>query len=223
MDFEYKAMIASSSESAKMLHDFGTQAERILQGRVVSSEGAPRFQFSSDSRILPFDLLSSGTLELLPMLNPLSKLISSTEYSDLFRNSDLSRGSIFIEEPESGIFPKTQYDITCLFVWIANANTLNQPIAITTHSPYVLSVFGDLAKAGMVGAQSAEHRTAVAKIIPEKYWIKEDDFAAYKIEDGVLVSIFDKKTGQIDGDYLDDVSGKISEEFGQLLEIQYGR
>ena len=30
------------------------------------------------------------------------------------------------------------------------------------------------------------------------------------------------KSGQIDGDYLDNVSGKISEEFGQLLEIQYG-
>jgi hypothetical protein len=75
----------------------------------------------------------------------------------------------------------------------------------------------------MVGAQSKEDHAAVDKVIPEKYWIKDGDFAAYKIEGGKLDSIFDEKTGQIDGDYLDDVSEKISEEFGQLLEIQYGR
>ena len=94
--------------------------------------------------------------------------------------------------------------------------------AITTHSPYILSAFGNLLKAGKVGAQSAEHHAAVEKTVPEKYWIKNSDFAAYKIENGVLKNIFDKETGQIDGDYLDDVSSDIAEEFGQLLEIQYG-
>jgi hypothetical protein len=32
----------------------------------------------------------------------------------------------------------------------------------------------------------------------------------------------DKETGLINGDVLDDVSETISDEFGQLLEIQYG-
>jgi len=39
----------------------------------------------------------------------------------------------------------------------------------------------------------------------------------------VLESIYDESSGQIDGDYLDDVSSDIAEEFGKLLEIQYGR
>jgi hypothetical protein len=94
---------------------------------------------------------------------------------------------------------------------------------ITTHSPYILSVFGDLAKAGKVGAENPQNHAAVSRVIPEKYWIKDGDFAAYKIDDGKLVSIYDEKTGQIDGDYLDNVSGKISDEFGRLLEIQYGK
>jgi predicted ATPase len=135
----------------------------------------------------------------------------------------LNKGLIYLEEPEANVFPKTQYELVQLFAWLASDPILDFSWVITTHSPYILSAFGNLVKAGMVGAQSTEHNAAVAKVIPEKYWVKDGDFAAYKIEDGKLVSIFDKKTGQIDGDYLDDVSGKISEEFGQLLEIQYGR
>jgi hypothetical protein len=135
----------------------------------------------------------------------------------------LSKGLVYLEEPEANIFPNTQYELIRLFAWLSNEWRLDFSWVITTHSPYILSAFGDLVKAGMVGARSTEHHTAVAKVIPEQYWIKEGDFAAYKIENGVLVSIFDKKTGQIDGDYLDDVSSDIAEEFGQLLEIQYGR
>jgi hypothetical protein len=222
LDFDYRAMIASSSERVEMLHDFGEQTEKILHGRVVFWDGSPRFQFTADSRILPFDLLSSGTLELLPLLNPLGKLISSTKFSKYFDEPDPTRGPIFIEEPESGVFPETQYELVRLFASLSNESTLNQSFAITTHSPYILSAFGNLLKAGKVGVQSAEHHAAVEKTVPERYWIKNSDFAAYKIENGVLKSIYDEDTGQIDGDYLDDVSSDIAEEFGQLLEIQYG-
>jgi predicted ATPase len=130
---------------------------------------------------------------------------------------------MYVEEPELSVFPGTQYELIKLFAWLASEKRLEFPFVVTTHSPYILTAFGNLLKAGKVGAQSAEHHAAVEKTVAERYWIENSDFAAYKINEGVLESIYDESSGQIDGDYLDDVSSDIAEEFGKLLEIQYGR
>ena len=58
---------------------------------------------------------------------------------------------------------------------------------ITTHSPYILSVFGDLVKAGKVGAESPQHHAAVSKSHSRaNTGSRMADFAAYKIENGKL-------------------------------------
>jgi hypothetical protein len=222
MDFDYRAMIASSSQRVELLHDFGKQTEKILRGRVVFWDGAARFQFSSDPRIIPFDLLSSGMLELLPILNPLSKLLSDTKFSKYFDQPDPMRGPIFIEEPESGIFPRTQYELVCLFAWIASAKTLNQPITITTHSPYLLSSFNNLIMAGQLAKEKPELRKEIANIVPEKFWIEDGSLKAYSIQDGALSSIL-SESGLIDGEYLDSVSDTIGNEFDSLLRLEYDR
>jgi hypothetical protein len=204
---------------------------RIAGGVVIEVERKPFF-LSSDGRSLPLALQSSGTQELLPMLTVLNYLAFHQEHfygraasANISPAAEISDYSplIYLEEPEANVFPTTQNDLIRLFAWLSSDSILDFDWVITTHSPYILSVFGDLVKAGKVGAESQEHHAAVSKVIPEPYWIKDGDFAAYKIEDGKLLSIYDKKTGQIDGDYLDNVSGKISDELGQLLEIQYGR
>ena len=206
------------------------ETHRIAGGVVAIVEDKPLF-LSFDGRHLPLTLLSSGTQELLPMFNMMNYLAFHVEHFYARSKSmkisplaDISEYSplIYLEEPEANVFPDTQRELIQLIAWLASDSILCFDWVITTHSPYILSVFGDLVKAGKVGEQSAEHHAATEKVVPEKYWIKEGDFAAYKIENGKLLSIFDMKSGQIDGDYLDNVSGKISEEFGQLLEIQYG-
>jgi len=169
---------------------------------------------------------------MLPMFNVLWQMITEQRGRILFPRPDnlpgmpseiiLSEGLVYVEEPEANIFPSTQYELIRLFAWLSQEWRLRFSWVITTHSPYILSAFGNLLKAGKVGSQNAEHHAAVEKTVAEKYWIKSSDFAAYKIENETLVSIFDRDTGQIDGDYLDDVSSDIAEEFGQLLEIQYG-
>lgn len=202
-----------------------------IAGGVVIVDGGKLFFSASDGLSLPLSLQSSGTQEILPLLNLLNYLAFHQDHfyaraasMKISPQAEVSNYSplIYLEEPESHIFPDTQRDLVQLFAWLASDPILFFDWVITTHSPYVLSVLGDLVKAGKVGAQSAERHAATVKVIPEKYWIKEGDFAAYKIESGKLISIFDKESGQIDGDYLDNVSGKISAEFGQLLEIQYG-
>jgi hypothetical protein len=204
----------------------------IAQGFVMSDSGVPRFLSLDGQRKLPLELLSSGTQELVPLFNVVEQFMFLREHNiaregavhEVAEKHRVKSGTpfLYVEEPEANVFPSTQFELVRLFSWLSTDPILDFSWVITTHSPYILSAFGNLLKAGKVGSQSAEHRAAVDKVIPEQYWIKEGDFAAYKIENGTLVSIFDEKTGQIDGDYLDDVSGKISDEFGQLLEIQYG-
>jgi len=126
-----------------------------------------------------------------------------------------------VEEPESGVFPKTQNDLVRLFAWIANETTINKWLAITTHSPYILSAFNNLIEAGQVVRAKPGLKDAVAKLIPEQYWIKQGDFKAYAIEDGVLKSIVAKDTGLVSANYLDQVSETIGVEFDELLRLGY--
>ncbi len=204
------------------------RAVRYLKGDITSFQSEWMLAFN-DGRFLPLSDLSSGSKEMLPILLALDYYEGQRRQSGNLPAAELYDQKLYffddftIEEPEASVFPQTQYDLVQEFAALSNESDFQPHFTITTHSPYILSVFGDLVKAGKVGAQSAEHHGAVAKVIPEKYWIKDSDFAAYKIEDGTLVSIFDNESGQIDGDYLDNVSGKISDELGQLLEIQYGR
>jgi hypothetical protein len=227
-DTKWKIGLLTTGQN--VVREIEKEMYRIVGGVVIADNGKPIF-LAFDGRSLPLSMQSSGTQELLPMLNLLNYLAFHQDHfyarataTKIPPEADVSDYSplIYLEEPESHVFPDTQRDLIQLFAWLASDPILSFDWVITTHSPYVLSVLGDLVKAGKVGAQSAAHHAATAKVIPEKYWIKEGDFAAYKIANKRLVSIFDKTSGQIDGDYLDNVSGKISEEFGQLLEIQYG-
>lgn len=224
IDWEYRAMLEPTGPSSDLLPQFVEDARGILGGRITRENGTLLFRSTRDGSELPFQWLSSGTQEMLPLMNPLSNLVYnvSANPANVWEHFSPKIGPIYVEEPELSVFPATQYELVKLFAWLAREKRLEFPFVITTHSPYILTAFGNLLKAGKVGAQSPEHRAAVEKTVPEKYWIKNSDFAAYKIENGVLKSIYDESTGQIDGDYLDDVSSGIAEQFGQLLEIQYG-
>ena len=222
-DADYRDLRESYQTNRVLLNEVGPSSIEMMGGRVVQEDGRLFFESIEDRRKRPLEILSSGTLELLPIFNTLAQVAKKTGDPIHLNMPAPPIGMVYIEEPESSVFPKTQYQFARLIALFAKSNLVWKSYAITTHSPYILSAFGNLVKAGMVGAQSKEDHAAVDKVIPEKYWIKDGDFAAYKIEGGKLDSIFDEKTGQIDGDYLDDVSEKISEEFGQLLEIQYGR
>jgi hypothetical protein len=220
IDLDYRAMIASAQGKSKPLSEFGNQAERILRGRIVHFEGVPKFQPSAESLIVPFELLSSGTLELLPLLNPISKLVSGAKYPKYFEDPKTQLGPMFIEEPESGVFPETQNKLVRLFAWLSREDTINLPTAITTHSPYILSAFNNLIEAGQAVRNNPQLRDEVAKIIPERYWIEDGEFKAYAIEDGNLRSILND-SGFVEGNYLDQVSETISDEFDRLIKLEY--
>jgi hypothetical protein len=220
IDFSYRNLIESSDTDNQLLIDFWKQAGRILGGTVVDMGGLPYFKHFESKRELPFELQSSGTLELLPLLNPLGNRVSHAKYPDIPTVPMPQFGTFFVEEPESSVFPSTQHQLVKLFSWLANESAFNISLTITTHSPYILTAFNNLIEAGQAARNNPKLHDEVAKIIPEQYWIKEGDFRAYAIEDGKLRSILNE-SGFIEGNYLDQVSEVIGNEFDKLLRLEY--
>jgi len=212
-----------------------TKILEIARGHVVGTSDSPVFM-SEHNRPIPFTLLSSGTQELLPLFNVLGQLVWDREGRVIFTEPEegqqvqrwpvWTKDLVYLEEPEAHIFPETQYELIRLFAWLSNEQTQDFSWVITTHSPYILTAFNSLIEAWRVGNKVGK-REHVAALIPEQYWVNENDFAAYSIRDGRLESIFKKETegeegsGLIDGNFLDSVSDSLGSEFDKLLDIEY--
>jgi hypothetical protein len=94
-------------------------------------------------------------------------------------------------------------------------------LAITTHSPYVLSKINNLIKAGALATTIATKKLPqLNDLVSEAYRIKPGDARAYAIVDGVLDNIVDDD-GLIAADYLDSISGEIGQEFSGLLNLEF--
>jgi hypothetical protein len=200
--------------------------QQCLHGRFEQGEDEWKFSFE-DGRSVSLSNLSSGSKGLLPLFcvlemyehqRPATKaqINSGIAPEDSYRSDDF-----FIEEPEGHIFPETQQEVVRYFAELANSVELNTRFTVTTHSPYILSTFNNLIEASQVVTAKPELRDEVAKLIPERYWVKSSDFKAYCIHDGNLESIMDSETGLISGNYLDRVSETIGFEFDELLRLGY--
>jgi hypothetical protein len=218
-DSEYKSLRESYGSESAALSEFGKLATHILKGRVVHEQGRLVFESTEDGRRLPFDLLSSGTLELLPLINTLSQLAAESSSPSFGELPEPPFGTIYIEEPESSVFPSTQCALVRLVAWFARLDRLRMDYVITTHSPYILSAFNNLIFAGQLGQ---DNRLKKKIKIEERYWIEPGTFRAYNIHDGKLESIL-SNSGLIDGDYLDSVSETIGNEFDEMLRLEYGK
>ena len=149
---------------------------------------------------------SSGQQEAFPMLIFLA-VIAYLENDN----------SIFIEEPEAHLFPSSQAQIVKI---LSAMYKKNSNFFITTHSPYILSELNnylyanDLMKRNLLSVESFE------RILPSTGSIDIEDLSAYKIENGVLMSIINKEYSMIDSEELDKASSHASDIYNQLLEFE---
>jgi hypothetical protein len=127
---------------------------------------------------------------------------------------------IYIEEPEAHLFPEAQSRLVELIAYVLNEAN-NVSAVITTHSPYVLAKLNNLIKAGSLGSSGSIRSNKISEIIKRDRWLRQDRVAAFAIAEGQTRELIGKE-GLIDADYLDGVSGTISNEFSRLLEIEYG-
>lgn len=182
----------------------------ILGGEIKSKRNE-EYVLSNDGRKIPFSALSSGQQELLPLITVLPIFISSLKGDN--------KALTYIEEPEAHLFPKAQSSLITALNTIINLSDNSLKMVLTTHSPYVLSKFNNLIKAYMIG-QNPNSKEKVEKILPKTSWLNPSHIKAYAIKDQCLVNIIDSE-GFISGEYLDQVSDDISNEYSELLRIEF--
>lgn len=143
---------------------------------------------------IPLMNTSSGQQEILPILLVLN------------RERNLKNRLFFIEEPEAHIFPESQKELMDYFAQHFSQNYKDgSSYVITTHSPYILS------------ALNVEIMRAMVK--NKKVSYDAQDFAAYYVDEGKVVSIVDKRSCLVQPDAIDSVSDKISSEFYEMMDL----
>lgn len=190
----------------------------ILGGQ-LHTENGKEYVRASDGRMIPFSALSSGQQELLPLAVLIRSFLPNASSPTLGPAAGRfpQRRNLFIEEPEAHLFPRAQNRLVEILASITKRR--NQQLILTTHSPYVLSKFNNLIKAGQL-SRKFKGDPRLSAIVKEVSWITPKTISAYAIIDNRLQPIMDEH-GLIAADYLDEVSGDIADEFMQLLELEY--
>ncbi len=205
----------NNKEEREYLKAIKSKINLILKGEYSIGNSEEKIIFNKNERY-SIDLrnASSGQQECIRILQ------------DIFLN--IIYGSIIlriIEEPEAHLFPVAQKHLIELLAIMVNRNEDNQLI-ITTHSPYILSVFNNLLFAKRVVEKNPSAQSELSEIIPEVYWLNAAEFSAYSLGNQSLdeeakycESIFDSNTGLIAQNYLDTVSEMMGGEFNKLYNI----
>ncbi len=195
--------------------NFESKAKAILGGELADS-GQEVFLSHWDGRRVPLQLASSGQQEFVPLIMTLYAYFTQSMISD--------NTTFYVEEPEAHLFPLSQKMVVELLVAFKVQLHRKNRFLITTHSPYILSSFNNLLKAGQIANQfkdQPDKLDALRKVVFEEEWLKPEDFIAYALENGGAEPIMDKETGLIDAAVLDKASETIGDDFTKLLDLQY--
>ena len=177
-------------------------ASLILKGEYRNISGEERLQIS-DKRYIKINYASSGQQESVWILNVL--------FYYLLNNI---KAHFIIEEPESHLFPDAQ---KLMVEFITLAKNQNNPVTITTHSPYVLGSINNLLYAEKISDK--ENQSEVDRIIPKILWLKYDSMGAYFLENGRLTDIRSDEFMDIDHDVIDGASQTINLAYEEMVEI----
>lgn len=129
-----------------------------------------------------------------------------------------SRSDLYIEEPESHIFPSTQRDFIYFLVSLLNGQRKHFCF-IATHSPYLLTALNNLIQAGELIAQSKEMALKIGDRFTKRGTMRFDEVAAFFMENGRAESILDNEYKLISAEALDRASQEIAEDFNFLLNL----
>lgn len=180
----------------------------FLKIQFEHTEGVDRL-FYADNKSVFLSQSASGYQSVIPLL-----LVVEHQRQQAKRR-------FIIEEPELNLYPTAQKDLIYSLVGGLDPEKTYQDAewVITTHSPYILTSFNTLMLAYKVAQKSEELRMEVDKIIPSRYWINPEDFAAYYVDNGTARSITSESTGMINDSELDNVSEDFAGEQDQLLNL----
>jgi ABC-type multidrug transport system ATPase subunit len=124
----------------------------------------------------------------------------------------------YLEEPETHLFPESQVKVAELVVQVLNKTKRSQ-ILMTTHSPYVAASLNNLLYAGQLATAHTDRKEQIDAIIPKSKWLKQDEFSAYRFEDGTALNAIDCETGMLQAEVIDQASDQVGRAFERLIEL----
>lgn len=213
----FEGLIESYSENniKEKLYQVKNKIDKILKGEYRIDDLGEKILFNKETEeYIYLSNTSSGQQESIRILQ------------DIFINIlDDAKVLRIIEEPEAHLFPVAQKQLIELLALMINQNNDNQLI-ITTHSPYVLTVFNNLLFANRVVEKNPSTQSEVAQIIPQDSWLSAKDFSAYSLgnqsvseDTNYCEPIFNQEKGTIQQNYLDTVSEILGGDFQALYSI----
>ncbi len=167
-----------------------------------------------DGTTLKLSESASGLQSVVPLLITLEHLRNDKDENKFHQ-------AFVIEEPETNLFPKAQY---ALLKYLEKSRPdddgkidTGSVHIYTTHSPFILSSLNNMLYAYKKGNKAAANvQEEIAKILPQENWISPERFSAYQIVDGKAESIFDRESGLIQENIIDQISEDIIEDFRSI-------
>lgn len=158
-----------------------------------------------DGRIVLSTWGSSGQQEMLPLAIILQTL-------PFMRFRPYKGKTIYIEEPETHMFPTTQTKIIKLLVDMFNMDKLRFHFVVTTHSPYILTTLNNI-----LLKVANENETNTTNLEGSNNRIMINSISVYMIDKGEAHDIYDRETGLIEAEIIDEVSIEILNEYNNIL------
>lgn len=189
-----------------------TILDQLLSGTYINNSGADYINLN-DGRKISVVNASSGQQAVLPLTIILDSFIKH-----ILPESN----TLYIEEPEAHLFPTSQKHIVALISSTYNLSKSPLQFFITTHSPYILTSFNNLIKAGILKKKLPPDKLKeLYKIVSKEQVIDPEKVAVYTLKDGKLIDLINKNYKIIDANSIDDVSNELGETFGSLLDMEY--
>lgn len=173
--------------------------------------GNPECIRIDDNKYLRLRECSSGAQSTLPLLMVMDNVLKKEGYS-----------VVVVEEPEQNLFPKNQRFLLNFLVSCFNKRNKPNLMAISTHSPYMLSILNNCILADLIVKKNPEAKENVEEIIPSVYHLSADDVAVYALDnkgEEYCKSVVDPDTKLISANFLDSVSETISSDFNRLYKL----
>ncbi|MCK4766052.1 MAG: ATP-binding protein [Candidatus Aminicenantes bacterium] len=199
----------------------------LLRGEYVyDSQKQLEYLRTKENKIISLRDSSSGQQEVAPLV------ISLMVLAKYFKNSFF----MFVEEPETHLFPASQRTIVEIFAAIYNLFKKNTGYFITTHSPYILTAFNNLLQAentyrtimekftaNKIDAEKKDEQLkALDKIVSANKRISFDDVSVHLVKNGKAKNIANRENRLIDANDIDEESNRMASIFDSLLDISFG-
>ena len=194
----------------KLIDELISIVEEVLEGTYRYIDSGERIYIPDSNNYVLLENSSSGQQEAIRIIQDI--FLAVLESRPVFR---------VYEEPESHLSPIGQRGIIHLIAMLANRNPDNQ-IIIPTHTSYILREVGNMMKASKIVKDNPDVSEEVKKILPHYYWLDTQSVSAYELtREGEINDVKDDEYQMIDGELFDKVTNDISDQFDELLSLQY--